>query len=91
MSAILRYGSSGRPSAYLRLTRVGAHDAAGPSEVATPAYRMADAGASWRVGRRLEIRSVGRNLLNARYYSSSGPRWVYGPGRRASVTIVVRY
>jgi iron complex outermembrane receptor protein len=90
VSAILRYASAGRLSAYLRLTGVGLHDAAGPTEVATPAYRMADAGVSWRVGRRLEIRSAGRNLLDARYYSSAGPRWVYGPGRRGSVTVVVR-
>ena len=34
---------------------------------------------------------VGRNLLDTRYYSSAGPRWVYGPGRHGSVTIVVKY
>ena len=91
VSATLRYAAARRLSTYLRLAAVAAHADAGPSEVATPAYRLADAGASWRVRRRLEIRGVGRNLLNARYYSSAGPRWVYGPGRHGSVTMVVRY
>jgi iron complex outermembrane receptor protein len=91
VSATLRYSATGRLSMYLRAAAVAAHSEAGPSEVATPAYRMADAGATWRVRRHLEIRGVGRNLLNTRYYSSAGPRWVYGPGRHGSVTIVVKY
>jgi outer membrane receptor protein involved in Fe transport len=91
VSATLRYSVTGRLSMHLRAAAVAAHSEAGPSEVATPAYRMADAGATWRVRRHLEIRGVGRNLLNTRYYSSAGPRWVYGPGRHGSVTIVVKY
>jgi outer membrane receptor protein involved in Fe transport len=91
VSATVRYAATGRLNMYLRLAAVAARSDAGPSEVATPAYKMADAGTSWRVRRNLEIRGVGRNLLNARFYSSAGPRWVYGPGRHGSVTIVVRY
>jgi hypothetical protein len=37
----------------------------------------------------LEVRASGRNLLGASFYSSSGPRWVWAPGRQASVTVVV--
>jgi outer membrane receptor protein involved in Fe transport len=91
VSATVRHAATGRLNMYLRLAAVAAHSDAGPSEVATPAYKMADAGTSWRVRRNLEIRGVGRNLLNARFHSSAGPRWVYGPGRHGSVTIVVRY
>ena len=91
VSATLRYAAARRLSTYFRVAAFAAHSDAGPSEVATPVYRMADAGASWRVRRHLEIRGVGRNLLNARYYSSAGPRWVYAPGRHGSVTMVVRY
>jgi outer membrane receptor protein involved in Fe transport len=91
VSATLRYGTAGQPSAYLRVAAVASRADAGPSEVATPAYKMADAGTSWRLRRHLEIRGVARNLLNARYHSSAGPRWVYGPGRQGSVTIVLRY
>jgi outer membrane receptor protein involved in Fe transport len=91
VSATLRYAAAARLSAFLRVAAVASHADAGPSEVATPAYQMADAGASWRMRRHLEIRGVARNLLNARFYSSAGPRWVYGPGRHGSLTIVVRY
>lgn len=91
VSGILRYAATGRMSTYLRVAAFGRHSQAGPSEVATPAYRIADAGTSWRVRRHLEIRGVARNLLNARYYSSAGPRWVYGPGRHGSVTLVLSY
>jgi len=91
VSATLRYAAAARLSAYLRVAAVASHADAGPGEVATPAYRMADAGTTWRMRRHLEIRGVARNLLNARFYSSAGPRWVYGPGRHGSLTIVVRY
>jgi outer membrane receptor protein involved in Fe transport len=41
--------------------------------------------------RQLQIVGTARNLLNESYYSSAGPRWVYAPGRRGSVTVVVRF
>jgi outer membrane receptor protein involved in Fe transport len=91
VSGTLRYSAARGLNMYLRIAAVGAHSEAGPSEVATPAYRLADAGTSWRVRRHVEIRGVGRNLFNARYHSSAGPRWVYGPGRQGSLTIVVSY
>lgn len=78
-------------SSYLRVAAFASHDAAGPSEVPTPAYRLVDAGAAWRVTGHLQIAATARNLLNDSYYSSAGPRWVYAPGRRGSVTVVVRF
>ena len=90
-STALRYSVRDRLGAYLRAGRVAAHDKAGPSEVATPGYTTVDCGASWRVGKNLEVRGAARNLLDERFYSSAGPRWVYGPGRHGSVTLVVTY
>lgn len=78
-------------SSYLRVAAFASHDAAGPSEVATPGYVMVDAGASWRISRQLQVMSVMRNLLNESFYSSAGPRWVYAPGRRGSVTAVLEF
>jgi hemoglobin/transferrin/lactoferrin receptor protein len=78
-------------SSYLRVAAFAPHDAAGPSEVATPAYAMVDAGASWRISRQLQVVSLMRNLLNESFYSSAGPRWVYAPGRRGSVTVVLEF
>ena len=78
-------------SSYLRVTAFASHDAAGPSEVPTPASTLVDAGASWRIGRHLQVVGTMRNLLNDSYYSSAGPRWVYAPGRHGSVTVVLEY
>jgi outer membrane receptor protein involved in Fe transport len=52
---------------------------------------MVDAGASWRISRQLQVVSLMRNLLNESFYSSAGPRWVYAPGRRGSVTVVLEF
>jgi outer membrane receptor protein involved in Fe transport len=78
-------------SSYLRVSAFASHDAPGPSEVATPAHAMVDAGASWRISRQVQVVSLMRNLLNESFYSSAGPRWVYAPGRRGSVTAVLEF
>jgi outer membrane receptor protein involved in Fe transport len=78
-----------RVSSYLRFTAVADHDRAGPSEVPTPGYRLLDAGAGWRINQALEVRASFRNLLNTSFYASSGPRWVWAPGRQAAVTVVI--
>jgi outer membrane receptor protein involved in Fe transport len=78
-------------SSYVRVAAYASHDAAGPSEVPTPGYVLVDAGAAWRTTRHLQVLGTVRNLLNDSYYSSAGPRWVYAPGRHASVTVVVGF
>lgn len=90
VAVVMRHGLRA-VSSYVRVSAIASHDAAGPSEVPTPGYWLVDAGAAWRVVRQLEIVGTARNLLNESYYSSAGPRWVYAPGRRGSVTVVVRF
>ncbi len=90
VGVVMRHGVRAVNS-YVRVTAFASHDAAGPSEVPTPGYWLVDAGAAWRVMRHLQIVGTARNLLNDSYYSSAGPRWVYAPGRRGSVTVVVRF
>jgi outer membrane receptor protein involved in Fe transport len=70
---------------------VGAHDAAGPSEVPTESYQLLDVGVVWRLTGHLELRGALRNLLDEAYQSSAGPRWVRAPGRQASLTTVVAF
>ena len=91
VSAIARHTAGDRVSSYLRVAAYRAHDAAGPSEVATPGYTLADAGASWRLSSRLTFSAVARNIFDASYYASAGPRWVYAPGRQGTVTIGVGF
>src|SRR5215204_1108932 len=87
VSLIFRHTAARRLDSYVRVAAVTRHDAAGPSEVPTPGYVPIDAGAIWRWTARAEVRAVGRNLLDQRFYSSAGPRWVEAPGRNASITV----
>lgn len=88
LSVVARHGG-GPLSAYLRATAFTSHDSPGPTEVRTPAYGLVDAGAAWRIGRRLQLAAVLRNLLDEAYPSSAGPRWVYASGRSATVSTSV--
>ena len=80
-----------RWTSFVRLAAVRHDDDPGPSEVAAPGYVLLDAGGSWLIAPGLELQVSIRNLLNEAYYSSRGPRWVYAPGRQASLTAVVRF
>lgn len=84
-----RLGTQGsvhiRAAAYARDTRPG------PSEVVAPGYTLMDAGLSWWLTPQLELRAIGRNLFNASYYASPDPRWVFAPGRHASLTAVIQF
>lgn len=91
VSAIARHTAGERVSSYVRVAAYSSHDAAGPSEVATPAYTLTDAGASWRLSSRITLSAVGRNLLDESHYASAGPRWVYAPGRQGSVTAAIGF
>lgn len=86
-AAVIGRYAGARLGGYARLVARRAHDAAGPSEVATPGYTTADAGGSWRLTPRVTARLLARNLFDARHYASSGPRWVYAPGRHAVVSL----
>lgn len=90
-SAVLRRGFGERGTAYTRIAAIAPHRAAGPGEVATPGYTLAEAGGSWRLTPRLRLHASLHNLLNAAYPSSASPRWVRAPGRSASVTAAVTF
>ena len=63
----------------------------GPSEIAAPGATLLDIGAGWRIVPQLELRGQLRNLLDDEYYASPDPRWVFAPGRSASLTAVVQF
>jgi outer membrane receptor protein involved in Fe transport len=87
----LRQSMGQRASAFARAAAVGRDGRPGPTEVVTPGFVRVDAGCAWRAGRGLELRASGSNLLDRAYYSSPGPRWVYAPGRHASLTAAVTF
>ena len=90
-SVTLRHSAGDRLATYVRFKVVGAHDAAGPSEVATEGHDIVDAGIGWRLTGHVELRGAMRNLLDEAYPSSAGPRWVWAPGRQVSLTTVVAF
>ena len=90
-SLTVRYAAPSRWASFVRIARTGAHDDAGPTEVPTPGYTRIDAGVSVRVWRVLLLNVAARNLTDARYYGSAGPRWVYAPGRHGAATLVLTY
>ncbi|HET7697188.1 MAG TPA: TonB-dependent receptor [Vicinamibacterales bacterium] len=90
-SLAIRHAAGARTSWFARVKAVGAHRAAGPSEVPTRRYTWLEAGISRRVTRHLEFLGTVRNALNESYQSSAGPRWVWAPGRHGSVTMIVAF
>ena len=63
----------------------------GPSEVDSPGATLLDVGGGWRAGRHVELRAQIRNLTNETYYASPDPRWVYAPGRSATLTASLQF
>jgi outer membrane receptor protein involved in Fe transport len=63
----------------------------GPSEIAAPGASIVDLAGGFRLTKYLELRGSVRNLLDDSYYASPDPRWVYAPGRSASLTLAVEY
>ena len=90
INVVFRQSTSGLDS-YVRVAAVAPHEAAGPSEVATPGYVPMDAGIVWRISRRLAVRSLVRNLADQSSYANAGPRWVHAPGRNGSISFVVEF
>ncbi len=91
VSLTIRNALGTRVSTYLRVKAIAAHDASGPSEVPTSAFTLVEAGVRWQLTPHLDLLGVARNLLNAAYQSSAGPRWVWAPGRHGAVTIVAKF
>ena len=91
ISLIVRHTAARRLDSYLRVAAFDRHDAAGPSEVPTPGYVAMDAGATWHWTARLQVRALARNLLDQRFFSSAGARWVEAPGRHASITVAAGF
>ena len=77
--------------AQVRASVMADDDRPGPSEVVAPDARIIDLSAGWRLTRALELRGIVRNLLDDDYYASPDPRWVYAPGRSASLTLAFEF
>jgi outer membrane receptor protein involved in Fe transport len=88
---VLRKRLREKGSAHVRVASFAADNRPGVSEIRTPGYTLLDAGASWWVSPKVELRANGRNLLNRTYYASPDPRFVFAPGRSASLTAAISF
>jgi outer membrane receptor protein involved in Fe transport len=75
----------------VRMAFLAEDDRPGPSEVVAPGATVIDLAGGWSFTRNLEVRGLVRNLLDDSYYASPDPRWVWAPGRSASVTLAVQF
>jgi outer membrane receptor protein involved in Fe transport len=90
-AVVLRKRLLDKGSAHVRVATFAADNRPGISEISAPGYTLLDAGASWWLTSNLELRANGRNLLNRTYYASPDPRFVFAPGRSASVTAAISF
>ncbi len=66
-------------------------DLPGPTERVMPGYTMVDLSAGYTVNRHLDIKFLGRNLLDRAYLASPDTRAVQAPGVSGLVSMVVSY
>jgi len=88
---VLRKRLLDKGSAHVRVATFATDTRPGVSEIRAPGYTLLDAGANWWLSPHLELRANGRNLLNRTYYASPDPRFVFAPGRSASMTAVISF
>ena len=85
------FGETKRVYAQIRTALYAEDERPGPSEVDAPSATVIDLNGGWRLTRQVELRAVIRNLLDDEYYASPDPRWVYAPGRSASVSCAFQF
>ena len=91
LSLLIRKDFASRAFAQMRGAFLAKDERPGPSEVAAPGATLFDIAGGFSFTRNLELRANVRNLLNDAYYASPDPRWVYAPGRSASLTLAVQF
>ena len=88
---VVRKNWTSRAYAQARASLMADDERPGPSEIKSPGAQVIDVSAGWRVGPAVELRGIVRNLLDAAYYASPDPRWVYAAGRSGSVTLAFEF
>ena len=76
---------------WVRTALHGPLDEPGPTERARPGFGLLDAGIGWRLGRRVEIDLLGRNLVDKAYLVSPDSRATLAAGRSGLATLTLRF
>jgi outer membrane receptor protein involved in Fe transport len=80
----------GRAWSWVRLAAYGSHDEPGPTEQSRSGSSLVDAGVGARLGSRVEVSALGRNLLDEAYFVSPDSRAVLAPGITLILSLAVR-
>lgn len=91
LTAVLRRQFTNRVFAQVRVAHFSNDDHFGPTERAVPGYTLLDIAGGVRLAKPLELRVIGRNLLNQEYLASQDVRTVFAPGRSAAVQASVKF
>jgi outer membrane receptor protein involved in Fe transport len=90
-AATLRKQFGDRVFGQVRAAYFSDDDHFGPTERAVPGYTMVDLGAGVRVVKQLELRGIGRNLLNEELFASQDVRTILAPGRSFALVANVKF
>ncbi len=81
----------GRAWAWVRTAGYGSLDDPGPTEQDRPGYALLDAAVGARLGSKVEVSALGRNLLDKAYLVSPDARAVLAPGITGILTLGLRF
>ena len=90
-SVVLRKTFRALITSHVRVGLTAEDTRPGPSEIVTPGFTSLDAGVNWQITPELSLRGSARNLLNQEVYASPSRRWVFAPGRSASLAATVQF
>jgi outer membrane receptor protein involved in Fe transport len=77
--------------AWVRGAAYGPLDHPGPTEQERPGYGLLDAAAGWRLGSRVELSVLGRNLLDKAYLITPDSRAVLAAGASVLGSLSLRF
>ena len=77
--------------AQIRLAAYDRDDRPGPTERVIPGYGLVDLSGGWRLSNNLDVRVLGRNLLDKDYFISADTRTVLAPGAALVVTLLAQF
>jgi hemoglobin/transferrin/lactoferrin receptor protein len=91
ISAQIRKQIFAKGFAQVRVAAYDRDDRPGPTERVIPGYGLVDLSGGWRLSNNLDLRVLGRNLLDKKYFISADTRTVLAPGASFVVTLLARF
>ena len=91
ISAQIRKQILSKGFAQVRVAAYDRDDRPGPTERMIPGYGLLDLTGGWRFSNNLDVRVLGRNLLDKEYFISADTRTVLAPGASFVVTLFAQF